>query len=332
MFNFLRGLLAGNPSVAPTTQARTSAHSDVDYMEVLLLGEFDKPRRVRSVAYGWNDQTKTALIRKLLDKGHLVVGSPAERIGKAWTVEQLRAWLTERGHSAAGKKPDLVARLLSCDPHAADRVATDVLRYSPAGKARYEEWRRPIEKEGIAAATTALAALARGEVIAAQDVIAGYWARFPPVRHFAEEGSVAVIHAYDHINAPRIEAILRATPSILRELSPHDMQRARLAAAIWNAGLPNPGATLAMRGYKGRFALDSLLLIFRESAHFSLEVSRLRKRAASATVHFFDPCLECAKLDGKTFPLSDFPEIPNPGCMDDGACRVDIEESPPMRQ
>lgn len=265
MFNFLRGLLDGKSSVAPTTQARASEQTDAAYMEVLLLGEFDKPRRVRSVAYGWNDQTKAALIKRLLNNGDLVVGSPAERIAKAWTVEQLRAWLTERGHSAVGKKPDLVARLLSCDPHAADGVATDVLRYSPAGRIRYEEWRRPIEEEALAAATTALAALARGEVIAAQDVIAGYWARFPPLRHFAEEGSVAVIHAYDHINAPRIEAILRATPSEASVLAAQDLQRARLAAAIWYAGLPHPGASMALQAYTGTLDLESLLQAFRDS-------------------------------------------------------------------
>lgn len=265
MFSFLRAILNEKPSAPKAATMQAAVQPDVVYMELLLLGEFDKPRRIRSVAYGWNDELKRSLIKSLLDRGDLVVCSPAERIGKAWTVEQLKACLSARGQSTAGKKADLVARLLAFDPHVADGEATDVLRCSAAGKARHDEWRKPIEREASTAAGKALAALAGGQVIAAQDVIADYWNRFPPIRHFAEQGRIAVLHAYDHINAPGIESILRAAPSMLQELSTEDSQRARMAAAIWYAGLPCPGASMALQGYAGKLDLDTILSIFRES-------------------------------------------------------------------
>lgn len=265
MLKSLRALLGGKQSAAPRVQAAPTPGPAAGYMEVLLLGEFEKPRRVRSVAYGWDDHVKHSLIKTLLDKGDLAIGTPTERIGKAWTVEQLKARLAERGQGTAGRKPDLVARLLSCDPHVADGVATDVMRYTPAGKARLEEWRKPIDQERRATATLALAALARREVSTALKAIENYWNRFPPLRHFASQGAIEIFHAYDQRNVPKIEAVLRAAPSTLSELSVPDLQRTRLAAAIWYAGLPHPGASMALHGYTGKIDLETLLRAFRDS-------------------------------------------------------------------
>ncbi len=332
MFQHLRKLLGRDAASAPAGEREPQLVDRLSppFLAPVLLERFLQPRALERAVRGWPDELATPAVRLLVSQGHIAEASPAESFAVLCTVPKLQGLLRTHSLHVSGNKDTLVRRLL--DAGVAPPASRPVYACTSAG--RKLALARQVEREAAlqAAASEALALLQAHRVADASRVVRQVRERWPAFDDVAAHFNPLAINV-DTASDGVVEAALVATPGILGSVSPEDLQRLRLAVAIWHLGLPQPGMDMALAGYTGSGRFEARrachLLLF-----FAINSARVRRAAGlgcrKAVVSFVTPCPSCAALDGKTYRIGALPELPNPGCQGNGCTFLVRPEIPGM--
>lgn len=324
MFQHLRKLLGRDAAPVPADKREPQLVDRLSpaFLAPVLLERFLRPRPVDRAVRGWPDELAMPVVRLLVSQGHIAQTSPAESFAVLCTVPKLQALLRTHSLPVSGNKDTLIRRLL--DAGVTPPASRPVYACTSAG--RELALARQVEREAAlqAAASEALALLQARRVADASRVVRQVrerWSTFDDVAVNFNPVAINVDTASDGV----VEAALVATPGILGGVTSEDLQRLRLAVAIWHLGLSQPGMDMALAGYTGSGRFDTRracqLLLF-----FAINATQVRRVAVvgclDAAVSFTTPCPSCAALDGKTYRIGALPELPNPGCQGDGCTFV----------
>ncbi len=320
MFQHLRKLLGRDATPAPGGRREPQLVDRLSpaFLAPVLLERFLRPRALDRAVRGWPDEMAMPVVRLLVSQGHVAEASPAESFAVLCTVPKLQGLLRTHSLPVSGNKDTLIHRLLDAGvlPPASRPV------YACTGAGRELALARQVEREAAlqAAASEALALLQAHRVADASRVVRQVRERWPAFDDIALNFNPLAISG-DTGSDGVVETALVAAPGILGSVSPEDLQRLRLAVAIWHLGLPRPGMSTALAGFTGSGRFDAqracqLLLFFAKN---SAQVRRLTRLGCSAAhVSFVTPCPSCAALERKSYRIGALPELPNPGCQGDG--------------
>lgn len=239
-------------------------------------------------------------------------------------VDELKPLLRERGLKVSGKKDDLVARLLEADPTAMQARVAQVKAWTLSAEAA-EAVARYVANDRAAKAqahASALAALQAGQSRDAIAAIVGYERTRVFPRGLGIDWNSEGVEAS---LLPRTEAILQASPGILREVPEHELAQLRPVAAMLHLtgeSRAKPWLPPDLVGHP-RLDIETVvrMLLFHGSNTATLEGLREHGCKKVEVSGSGDSCPACLPMDGKKFALSKAPELPHPGCTHVMGCR-----------
>lgn len=296
----------------------------------LLLTKFLYPQDADRLAR--SEDWKKALgedpskaIRRFMEEGLLESIELTELVDKRYRVSDLREMLRQRGLETAGRKDELISRLIGADPEGMKRAVSGMmfLRCSPQGRQIAEEYlareqtkREQVEQEVISA-------LKRRSFRDAVLKIASYEAE----QVFPRGMGIDWKH-YDPSNdVEMLQVIFQTKPRRLSFLTDAQLENVRVAAGMrvlmWDVGQAvkwleaNQTTELGISCEMAVFDLES-------SARFRVEIARLRqlgyKWVRIHTCNDSHVCEACKRLSSKRYSIERVPDLPYEKCTSE-VCR-----------
>lgn len=328
MLGFLKNRSLHKSNSADGKAPASAATNHGAELEMLVLSEFVTPRHSDRAARGWAPEVKTSIIRRLADRGDLMSPSLRSRIDIACKVSDLKDMLKERGLPVSGAKPILIQRLIEHDEPGMQQRGASVFECSSTGKVRVEKWQAETNAARDKMATEVLRHLKARQIEQAQKIALTFRQAHPTIQDIGLATNPLAINIPLGQQRRLFEIILSAQPGILAEQSPSDLERVRLAVAMWQLGCVGSGIDMAMDGYTGlaRFRPERVrMLLFLFARHVE-NVEALRRMESfgvlDATILIVDGCDNCKVFNGKTVAINAVPEFPNPHCLRDGCSSI----------
>lgn len=290
-----------------------------------LLSKFRSPRPLSDFG---KDYRMPALrepvpqaVRRFIEEGFLRP-SPVEEKLETLRVSELKAALKEHQLKVSGRKEELIARLVTQAPAAANALAASLpptYGLTDAAREHVERYLMWEAERTAKAVAEAKAALERGDIDSALRAHAAF------VELDAWADPTEAYPAREHAEILRAVAVSR--PGILRSIPEAQLPLLRLATALTHLF--------------GRAARDVLPTGFAAGSHLDDEVAarmmsfyvgRERERERRADADFFShvkilacdderTCAACKQLAKRTYARAEVPELPFPACTSPMGCR-----------
>lgn len=332
MLKWLNQLLAGKSS-PPAAQTPSVASPPLGAIptapaHLALLARFQHAADPDEVALPYWDtvlpQPVATTLAAFRRQGWLVDAPWQAVFASRHRVDELKPLLRERGLKVSGKKDELVARLLEADPAAMQARVAQVKAWTLSAEAA-EAVARYVANDRAAKAqahASALAALQAGQSRDAIAAIVGYERTRVFPRGLGIDWNSEGVEAS---LLPSTEAILQASPGILREVPPDELPALRVAAAMMHLTGENAARAWLPADLVGHPRLDldtAARMVLFHGGHMA-ELRELRAHGIRRVeiLGSDDSCPTCAALEGKKFTLDKAPELPHPGCTHDKGCR-----------
>lgn len=332
MLKWLSQLLAGksSPPAAPPPTAAAPPLGAIPTApaHLALLARFQHAADPDEVALPYWDsvlpQPVAATLAAFRRQGWLIDAPWQAVFASRHRVDELKPLLRERGLKVSGKKDELIARLLEADPEAMKARVAQVKAWTLSAEAaeavaHYTANDRAAKAQAHASALAALQAGHSRDAIAA---IVDYertqvFPRGLGIDWNDESMAAALL--------PRTEAILQASPGILREVPPEALPALRVAAAMMHLTGENAAKAWLPADLVGHPRLDldtaARMVLFHGSHAAELRELRAHGIKRVEILGSGDSCPTCAALEGKKFTLDKAPELPHPGCTHEKGCR-----------
>lgn len=259
-------------------------------------------------------------------EGVLVRGSLPDCLDASFTLTELKDFLRARQLKVSGKKEDLIARLVDADPDGMKKAVGNepVFVCSPAGLALATEIKHQIDQLRNDAEQQTIVALVAGNYYHAGKTVAAFEAR----QVFPRGLGIQWDRHDPNVDKVPLQIIMTATPLILKNLPPDQIQGLRIPAAmmyLW-------GTSSARKWFAEGFIVDShmdrdaaaRMLVF--YARHKVQLAQYKKFGQRIVCVFSanDCCTKCRPFHNKVFPIDKLPEFPYEHCTDPMGCRCTL--------
>jgi hypothetical protein len=292
-----------------------------------LLARFRHPGDPAEIGSYWSDVLPEPLdaTLDLFRRNDWLIDAPWQQVFAVRNrLDELKTLLRERGLRVSGKKAELVDRLIEADEEGMRGRVANVKAWvlSPSVTAAVEQYEAQERAAEGRAKEAAWAALHDGRIRAAVDAIVGYERSrlFPRGMGVNWHGEAIAQHMTE-----RAEAILQATPGILREVPSHELEALRPVAAMLELTGESRAKAWLPTGLGGhpRMDLETVvrMLLFHGSNTATLRRLRSGGFEQVDIMACGSSCPTCQALGGKAFPVMEVPELPHPDCTHEMGCR-----------
>jgi hypothetical protein len=295
------------------------------FLHAKTAQEFDK-------ADSWKDvlkETPRQAIKRFVGEGMLVTPGLSEHLEYKYKVGELQAMLKQRRLPVSGRKQDLISRLVEADPEGMKKAVAglSVLQCSDRGQEIASQYLISEKERREEAEQEVLAMLQKGKFREASLLVSSYeatqvfsrgmdidWKNYDPSRDVSVLG-----------------IIFGSRPKGLARLDQGKLGPLRVVAGmnhLW--GVYDAKACLPACFETG-LSMDSgtvarMLLFY---AYHQVNMAEYRKNGLVKSVQIltcndYTVCDACRALAGKTYKLSDVPELPYEKCTSVMGCRCQV--------
>jgi len=306
----------------------TLSPAELDQWELLLLSQFSAPQNRERII---RDPRWAAVLRaeplevigKLCAQGLLAECDLGVRLRAKFKVSDLKQLLRARQLPVSGNKQALIDRLIEEDPDGARAAAEDivVLQCTEAGCAVVEPFVRARENAYRAAEDLSLVAVKRGEFERAIEIVNRYQASqiFLP--------NPIGIPVETDTTLERLQTIWTGRPKILSRLNVAQLNAVRVAAAMSELWKTRSAIEWLPEEFKTELPFDgevaTRMLYFHADNQYKLNRA-LRigaNRVQILSAGDADTCNSCREISGRTYSISEAPELPYGQCTCEEGCR-----------
>jgi hypothetical protein len=295
--------------------------------ELLLLSEFSTTRNRERII---RDPRWAAALRaeplKVIDKlcaqGLLAEADLGARLREKFKVPDLKQLLRERRLPVSGNKQALIDRLIEADRDGARAAAEDivVLQCTEAGCDVVEPFMRARENAYRAAEDLSLDAIKQGEFKRAIEIVNRYTASqlFLP-------NPIGIPVDTDR-KFQTLQTISTGRPKILSRLNDAQLSAVRVAtamSALWNSRSAKSWLPKEFKTEPFDAEVAARMLHFYANSQYELSratgigVNRVQILSAGDA----DTCNSCREISGRTYSISEAPELPYGQCTCEEGCR-----------
>jgi hypothetical protein len=323
---------AGSIAHSGKSVSRTALCTDAaaDELQLILLSRFLKCRPANDVPPHWSDllgESPGALIHRYIECGDLVPVSLAAAVEHCSTVAELKQLLRVHRLKTAGRKRELVQRLIAADEAGISALYAGrrIVECSAEVRGRVERYLAAKKREYERLLADARAALGGRDFAKASILLAEYESRQLNTEAPNPLGISAGPRAVE-ADVAALKQIFSLRPKILRALPESEWEPlhavtglnyllgGRVSAEALPSdfvGVPNLNPHAVVR-----------MMVFRFKHLRDLERMRsIGVREARIMACGGDSCGPCQQLEGKRFALDKLPELPYEKCTREVGCR-----------
>jgi phage FluMu protein Com len=317
------------PATPPPVQ-EAQAQLAVSPAHLLLLSEFRKgnfPAKFQNLDY-WEaalGEKPSDAIERFMKDGALEPATLSEVMNKKFMVSDLKSMLKAKRLRVAGRKDELIRRLIENDEKAMTAATSDVdlYRCTPTAMNIVEDYLASEKAKWEAVEKEVLEALACGDFPA----VVRAAAEFDAAQVFSHGAGMAGHGRDAAAQLESLTSIFSSTPGILQGVNEERLRPLRIAAAMMFLWGTHDARAWLPKGLNTGIRLDT------DSAcrMFVFYIGHLRglkscREAGVKKVQILGvgddmSCPACRKLDGKRFRLEEVPELPYPKCTCEIGCR-----------
>jgi hypothetical protein len=273
-----------------------------------------------------------ATLAQFRRNGWLVDAPWQEVFAARHRMDDLKGLLRDRGLRVSGKKAELAARLIEADAEGMRRRVADVKAWvlSPVTVEPVEQHLLAEKAAEAQAHDAVFSALREGRVREAVDAILAY----ERTRLFPR--GLGIDWHRDGIGEHLItqaQAILQASPGILRDVSEHELELLRPVAAmleLTGESRSNPWLPSGLIGHP-RLDIETVVRMLLFHGSNTARLQGLREagyKQVDVMTCGSASCPTCQAMDDKTFAIGRVPELPHPDCMHELGCRCLYQAHP----
>lgn len=283
----------------------------------MLLSRFSRPQ----IGTGhWGDEWTVALgedareaLRRFVEAGLLVPCAVPEGLIFRFSSAQLKQLLRERRLKLSGRKDEMSERLYKADSAGMEKAVAEMnlLKYSQSGQQLASEFlarRDEMQRTALAALREGNPGLACQVVCEFQDALG-----FPEIPMFPTKPNLA-----------DVSSVFSVRPRILAGVNEEALEHLRVAAGMAFLGLSDHGLPENLEtGIRlaGPEAVNMIIGTVQNGRNVEL----WRRSGLVRTVKIFcsadGPCVACAELRNRVWPIEELPEIPYEHCTSPQGCR-----------
>jgi hypothetical protein len=219
--------------------------------QLVFLSEFLTPKCADKVLSYWGSALKeepSSVLKRFVKCGLLVRPPLPIRLGVIYSVADLKLLLKERGLCVSGTKQALIERLMSVNVSDLESIGESVYECSDVAKTCVTKQ----DEKRIMMINEVVGLIKARKVEQALSVVSSFNKTHTSIRELKELKyglNPLAIKAPPDYQFRMISSILSARPQILNDVSDDDLERLRIAVAMWQLGdCVFKGKDIAMEG------------------------------------------------------------------------------------